>query len=143
MSKRNTVFVGATLLALAACSQNSEVPDGAAPVAVEQDSLANGNHAPPKAIQKSAEVTALRRVQQPALVPKLEKTVRNAEGEPVKIQVPVEDAPAVEVQEGGVCGVANAEGVLLSCVAGTQCVSSAAGAPATCVRLPHAPRTEG
>jgi hypothetical protein len=70
------------------------------------------------------------------------QTRTTADGETIQVVVPT-PAPIVEVPEGGTCGVFNAEGALLSCQAGTFCLTTAEGAPGTCVSAPRAPISDG
>ena len=75
----------------------------------------------------------------------LRQTIRlTSEGEPMRVEVPTLD-PVLEVPVGSACGVLNQRGELLSCQAGTLCVSSSNvnGAPATCQPAPRAPRWDG
>jgi hypothetical protein len=73
-----------------------------------------------------------------------ETTRLTSEGERIRVEIPPPD-PVLEVPEGSRCGVLNKRGELLSCQAGTVCVSSSnvEGAPATCQPAPRAPRWEG
>jgi hypothetical protein len=73
----------------------------------------------------------------------VEVTRQNSEGEPIRVHVPQEMAPIIEVQEGSRCGIKDPQGALLSCRPGTSCVSPAEGAAGRCEAAPRAPRWDG
>jgi hypothetical protein len=73
----------------------------------------------------------------------VEVTRPNAEGEPIRVHMPQQLAPIIEVQEGMRCGVKDTQGAYLSCRPGTSCVSPAEGAAGRCEAAPRAPRWDG
>jgi hypothetical protein len=93
--------------------------------------------------ERSAEWRRSRRTwTAPASADETVVTRQTADGELIEVIVP-EPAPTIEVPAGGQCGVANADGVLLSCEPGTYCLSPAEGVPGTCEVAPRAPISEG
>lgn len=73
---------------------------------------------------------------------KMRAVVRdNSEGEKIHMMVPESDS-VTESPTGGKCGVKSADGSMLSCQAGSMCVSPAEGQPGVCHTPPRPKRLE-
>jgi hypothetical protein len=123
------------LMAVAAlgCGDRKDAPR-TAPRTAEGERIRVRPAAPPPTLPSPAP---------PGAAPR-ETTRLTSEGEPMRVVIPPPD-PVLEVPVGSACGVLNERGELLSCQAGTLCVSSSnvEGSPATCQPPTRAPRWDG